>query len=185
MRDPLDRYKPGVSFWRITPQLADVNPFRKLRNDDPDPEKAYSSKVMWWIVRVYHLTYNNVLRDKLEEERQALVSEALFDDANWHRSKKMEKLLDVLKGGWDGLKTIAQRDLEMARYFHQQRQEYMSKLKYSDETERKEIQKEAPKTAQLLRDIAVLEDEVRKEMGEYEEEEDPDESALERGTILT
>jgi hypothetical protein len=182
MRDPLEKYAPGVSFWKIVPQLQDVSPFRQVYDADTTPDKSNSSKVVWWIVRVWQLTHNNLLREKLPEERMADASDALFDDAKWHKKKEIKKVLDGLRPGWDALKTMAQKDLETAREHHAQRNKYLAGLKYGPTT-RTEIEQMNAKTPDLLKNIEKLEETVRKEMGEFEEEEDEDESAIESGIL--
>jgi hypothetical protein len=178
MRDPLTHYFPGAIFWKFCPQLADVAPFRQLFEADATPSHEFSSNVMWWIVRVYHLTHRNDLREMIEEERQREVSDALFGDPKWHdKPKKRVDQLAELKGGWDRLKPIQLLSLETARRQFQGRNDYMGTLNYKEH--QVQLDRMNGETPKRLKELEELELAYRMAMGELDEDEDPDGHALE------
>ena len=117
MRDPLANYTPGLNFWDDQPQLIDVEPFATLYRKDKTAQKNESSKTMWWVVRVHHVSPFNTLRNSSMEQRRRSMSITYFQREDWHTTKgREEELLKPLALMWELIgKSDLQKEVEMLR----------------------------------------------------------------------
>lgn len=54
MRNILESYSPGASFWEQNPQFTTIQPFKKLYSSDKSRKKTTSSNLMWAIAFVHY-----------------------------------------------------------------------------------------------------------------------------------
>ena len=126
MKNLLQAYKPGASFWTNNPQFTTIQPFKKLYSSDKSRMKTTSSNLMWAIAFINH-PKSDAFYVPGKEERYAMdLCKVLKKDVDsfW------ESNAGLTEAFVDATLTQAQKSLISWENRLKQRDRFLSKQEY-------------------------------------------------------
>lgn len=158
MASVVANYDLNVNFWKSNPQFKSLGAFADLYKNDQSRGKKDSSIVMWAVTLYTDSDKDNKFRNFSDKEKKELIKKEILGKVSFSWNKN-QHLIDLYA---ETQLTQKKRSLIMLRRKMVEREEFLSKSKYTIENA-KELDSIIANTDKLFNLLSKLEEQIEKE----------------------